>query len=87
MTQDYIDTYGNYAIKLLRQERKEGAEILIGGKRPPEARLAKGAFYLPTIVAGLTLLTLYGPSSPIGLNVAFTSSSRARKRSASETRE
>jgi len=27
---------------------------------------------LPTIVAGLTLLTLYGPESPIGLNVAFT---------------
>jgi sulfate transport system permease protein len=29
-------------------------------------------FALPTIVAGLTLLTLYGPDSPIGLNVAFT---------------
>ncbi len=29
-------------------------------------------FALPTIVAGLTLLTLYGPESPIGLNVAFT---------------
>jgi sulfate transport system permease protein len=27
---------------------------------------------LPTIVAGLTLLTLYGPESPVGLNVAFT---------------
>jgi hypothetical protein len=27
---------------------------------------------LPTIVAGLTLLTLYGPDSPIGLNVAYT---------------
>jgi sulfate transport system permease protein len=27
---------------------------------------------LPTIVAGLTLLTLYGPGSPIGLNVAYT---------------
>lgn len=27
---------------------------------------------LPTIVAGLTLLTLYGPESPIGLNVAYT---------------
>jgi len=27
---------------------------------------------LPTIVAGLTLLTLYGPASPIGLNLAFT---------------
>jgi sulfate transport system permease protein len=29
-------------------------------------------FALPTIVAGLTLLTLYGPESPIGVNVAFT---------------
>ena len=29
-------------------------------------------FALPTIVAGLTLLTLYGPKSPIGLDVAAT---------------
>lgn len=29
-------------------------------------------FALPTIVAGLTLLTLYGPDSPVGLNLAFT---------------
>ena len=29
-------------------------------------------FALPTIVAGVTLLALYGPSSPVGLNVAFT---------------
>jgi sulfate/thiosulfate transport system permease protein len=29
-------------------------------------------FALPTIVAGLTLLALYGPDSPIGVNVAFT---------------
>jgi sulfate/thiosulfate transport system permease protein len=29
-------------------------------------------FALPTIVAGLTLLALYGPDSPVGLNVAFT---------------
>lgn len=28
-------------------------------------------FALPTIVAGLTLLTLYGPSSPFGVNVAY----------------
>ena len=34
--------------------RKEGAEILIGGSRPSDPRLAKGAFYLPTIVAGIT---------------------------------
>jgi sulfate transport system permease protein len=29
-------------------------------------------FALPTIVAGLTLLALYGPNSPIGVNVALT---------------
>jgi sulfate/thiosulfate transport system permease protein len=29
-------------------------------------------FALPTIVAGLTLLALYGPKSPIGVNFAFT---------------
>jgi sulfate/thiosulfate transport system permease protein len=29
-------------------------------------------FALPTIVAGLTLLALYGPNSPLGVNAAFT---------------
>jgi sulfate transport system permease protein len=29
-------------------------------------------FALPTIVAGLTLLALYGPTSPIGIDIAFT---------------
>jgi sulfate transport system permease protein len=29
-------------------------------------------FALPTIVAGLVLLALYGPQSPIGVNIAFT---------------
>jgi sulfate transport system permease protein len=29
-------------------------------------------FALPTIVAGLTLLALYGPKSPVGVDVAFT---------------
>jgi sulfate transport system permease protein len=29
-------------------------------------------FALPTIVAGLTLLALYGPDSPVSVNVAFT---------------
>jgi sulfate transport system permease protein len=32
-------------------------------------------FALPTIVAGLTLLALYGPRSPVGVNVAFTQAS------------
>lgn len=29
-------------------------------------------FALPTIVAGLTLLALYGPNSPFGVNIGFT---------------
>lgn len=29
-------------------------------------------FALPTIVAGLVLLALYGPSSPVGIHLAFT---------------
>jgi sulfate transport system permease protein len=29
-------------------------------------------FALPTIVAGLTLLALYGPRAPTGINIAFT---------------
>ena len=29
-------------------------------------------FALPTIVGGLTLLALYGPSSPLGVNIAYT---------------
>jgi sulfate/thiosulfate transport system permease protein len=29
-------------------------------------------FALPTIVAGLTLLALYGPNSPFGVDIAFT---------------
>jgi sulfate/thiosulfate transport system permease protein len=29
-------------------------------------------FALPTIVAGLTLLALYGPKGPVGVNLAFT---------------
>jgi sulfate/thiosulfate transport system permease protein len=29
-------------------------------------------FALPTIVAGLTMLSLYGPRSPVGINIAYT---------------
>jgi sulfate/thiosulfate transport system permease protein len=29
-------------------------------------------FALPTVVAGITLLALYGPNSPVGIDVAFT---------------
>ncbi|MFL5816565.1 MAG: sulfate ABC transporter permease subunit CysT [Conexibacter sp.] len=41
------------------------------GKRVVNA-LIDLPFALPTIVAGLTLLTLYGPRSPFGLDIAYT---------------
>lgn len=41
------------------------------GKRVVNA-LIDLPFALPTIVAGLVLLSLYGPSSPLGINVAGT---------------
>jgi len=41
------------------------------GKRVVNA-LIDLPFALPTIVAGLTLLALYGPTSPVGINAAFT---------------
>ena len=41
------------------------------GKRFVEA-LIDIPFALPTIVAGITLLTLYGPQSPIGLDWSYT---------------
>jgi len=40
--------------RMVEGAREEGAEILTGGTRPSDPRLAKGAFYLPTIVAGIT---------------------------------
>jgi betaine-aldehyde dehydrogenase len=43
-----------YVEKMVEGARQEGAEILIGGARPTDPRLAKGSFYMPTIVAGIT---------------------------------
>jgi sulfate transport system permease protein len=42
-----------------------------GGKRVVNA-LIDLPFALPTIVAGLVLLALYGPNGPVGINVAYT---------------
>jgi betaine-aldehyde dehydrogenase len=44
----------DFVEKMVEGARGEGAEILIGGSRPSDPRLAKGAFYLPTIVTGVT---------------------------------
>jgi sulfate transport system permease protein len=45
----------------------------------PGKRIVNGLidlpFALPTIVAGLTLVTLYGPRSPFGINIAYTAPS------------
>jgi betaine-aldehyde dehydrogenase len=40
--------------KTVESARADGAEILIGGSRPADPRLARGAFYLPTIVANIS---------------------------------
>lgn len=51
----------------VRSARQEGAEVLIGGARPENPRLQAGAYYLPTIIAGLGNLSpvtrkeIFGP--------------------------
>ena len=52
------------------------------GKRVLEV-LIDIPFALPTIVAGLVLLSLYGPDSPLGVDIANTPSARVRWRSCS----
>jgi len=39
---------------LVEAARRDGGEIVTGGRRPADDRLAAGAFYLPTIIAGLS---------------------------------
>lgn len=43
-----------YIEGMVNGARRDGAEILLGGARPEDPRLAKGAFYLPTIVSGMS---------------------------------
>jgi betaine-aldehyde dehydrogenase len=38
---------------IVESARREGGEILAGGVRPGEERLASGAFYRPTVITGL----------------------------------
>jgi sulfate transport system permease protein len=51
------------------------AWVLVRDKFPAKAAL-NGVidlpFALPTVVAGITLLALYGPNSPVGIHAAFT---------------
>lgn len=39
--------------KIVNDARRDGAEIMIGGSRPSDSGLGKGAFYLPTMVSGI----------------------------------
>lgn len=39
--------------RIVEAARAEGAEVLAGGTRPAQAHLARGAFYLPTVIAGI----------------------------------
>ena len=38
---------------MVRGACEEGGEVLAGGRRPDDERLAQGAFYLPTVIGGL----------------------------------
>ena len=40
--------------RFVASARDEGGRIAAGGARPADARLAQGAYYLPTVIAGLT---------------------------------
>ena len=56
-----------------RDDHRVGARArLASAARASSTPLIDLPFALPTIVAGLTLLALYGPKSPVGVNVAYT---------------
>jgi acyl-CoA reductase-like NAD-dependent aldehyde dehydrogenase len=39
---------------MVTMAREDGAEILVGGSRPTDPKLANGAYYLPTIIGGVS---------------------------------
>ena len=62
-----------------RGQRRDGHDDRVGpGARPVLRQAGRSRcsidipFALPTIVAGLVLLSLYGPNSPLGINIANT---------------
>ncbi len=57
-------TFGTLIAWVLVRDRFRGKSIVNA--------LIDLPFALPTIVAGLTLLTLYGPRSPFGIDIAYT---------------
>jgi betaine-aldehyde dehydrogenase len=44
----------DFVESIVEGSRRDGAEILIGGARPSDPDLARGAFYMPTIATGIT---------------------------------
>ncbi len=60
-----INAFAGTAIAWLLVREKFFLNPIIGG-------LVDLPFALPTIVAGVTLITVYGPNSPIGLNIVYT---------------
>ncbi len=43
----------DFVEKMVEIGRQEGAEVLIGGRRPDDPRLAGGSYYLPTVLMGM----------------------------------
>ena len=73
------DVHGGRVDRRGGGQRRDGDAAGLGARARPlpgqgrsSTRFVDLPFALPTIVAGLTLLALYGPRSPIGVNVAFT---------------
>jgi succinate-semialdehyde dehydrogenase / glutarate-semialdehyde dehydrogenase len=50
--------------------RKQGAEVLVGGRRPDDPALSLGFYYLPTVVVGADAMAMmheetFGPVAPV----------------------
>ena len=46
-------THRDRIARMVDAARAQGADILAGGGRPADPRLARGAFYLPTVIGGI----------------------------------
>ena len=60
-----VNTFAGTTIAWLLVREKFVLNPIIGG-------LVDLPFALPTVIAGLTLITVYGPGSPVGLNIVYT---------------
>jgi aldehyde dehydrogenase (NAD+) len=60
---------------LVDRAREEGAHVLCGGEQPADAELSTGAYYLPTLLEGLTNETKTAQEEifgPVGLLLPFS---------------